>query len=110
MSRLRLRILEAARRDLFDIKTWLTQPGSGHHAWAHYAAVTHAVLDLRSGCHRWPTGDHAGTRERLVEGYRIDYRVNDKQSRVEILRVSAPAKPGDSRSPRGWPYPPPFRL
>lgn len=92
MSRLRLRVLESARSDLLEIKAWLTQPGSGRRAWARYSAVVQAVIDLRSGSHRWPFGDQADVRERPIEGYRIYYRVDDGQGQVEILRIFAPGQ------------------
>ena len=90
MTPLKLRIVEAARRDLAAIRAWLTQPGSGRRGYVRYAAVISAMLDLRTAPQRWPFGDITGVRERPVEGHRIFYRLYEDAEIVEILRVFGP--------------------
>jgi plasmid stabilization system protein ParE len=86
----RVDLTAKAKSDIQQAKAWLTQPGSGRRAWALYARINRAILDLRESHHRWPGGEHDAVRERAVEGYRILYRCDDALRTVEVLRVFGP--------------------
>lgn len=94
----RLTIARAAARDLADARRWLTQPGAGDRAARRLAALGAAVQGLRRHPCRWPSGEHRGTRERHVEGYRIIYEVvpdtgdDATAGDVTVLRVRGPGQ------------------
>lgn len=104
--RRRLTIARGAARDLSDARRWLTQPGAGARAGLRLASLSVAVQDLRRHPCRWSAGEHPGTRERPVEGYRIIYEVapdtgdDATAGDVMVLRVRGPGQDSpDLQSP-----------
>ena len=89
-SAYRLDISDNARSDLWNVRRWLTQPGSGQRGHRRYATILKAVRDLRSFPHRWPEGDNESVRERSVEGHRIYYRIGEAECVVRVMRVLSP--------------------
>ncbi|MEC4595020.1 MULTISPECIES: type II toxin-antitoxin system RelE/ParE family toxin [Nitrospirillum] len=65
----------AANRDLAAARDWLQQPGAGVAAENRLIRISAAIKELKTAPCRWPVGDHAGIRERPVEGYLVMYRV-----------------------------------
>ncbi|TWB75266.1 ParE-like toxin of type II ParDE toxin-antitoxin system [Nitrospirillum amazonense] len=86
----------AANRDLAAARDWLQQPGAGVAAENQLIRISAAIKELKTAPCRWPVGDHAGIRERPVEGYLVMYRVepdtdnNQTAGNVWILRVFGP--------------------
>jgi len=89
-DRYRVRLTSRARRDLAQIRAWLTQPGSGPRGRRRYAAVIEALLELETKPLRWPLGDHADMRERPVESHRIVYSVDPTAKLVQVRRIFSP--------------------
>lgn len=105
MPRRRLAVALGAARDLEEARRWLTQPGAGPRAAQRLAALRAAVQDLRRHPCRWPVGEHAGLRERHVEGYRVVHTVapdtgdNATAGDVTVLRVRGPGQSGSGVPP-----------
>lgn len=79
-----------AEADLLAARRWLTQPGSGLKARLRMARIGRAVTELQFTPGRWPMGPADGTRQRLVEGYTIVYRIDAHRLEVRIMRVFGP--------------------
>jgi plasmid stabilization system protein ParE len=90
---------DSALADLEAARNWLTQPGSGHAAWAKLDAILIAIEDLRDHPCRWPPGRHPGVRERpCAGGWRALYEgdpdtdCDDTAGDVRVLRIYGPAQ------------------
>lgn len=88
-----------ARDDLWAVRRWLTQPGSGPVAKRKLIAILAAIETLRDHPCRFPVCDHPGIRELpCAGGYRVLYRVVPDTGRtetagdIEVLRVFGPGQ------------------
>jgi len=94
----RLIVADAATEDLASIRVWLRQPGAGSRAARRLLQILTAIHELRTAPCLWPLGEHAGVRERAVEGYMVMYNVqpdtsdNATAGDVEIIRVFGPGQ------------------
>ena len=88
-TRCRVQLLGKAETDLADARRWLLQPGSGVQAHRRYGDIVRALQDLKMHPDRWPIGDHE-FRERSAGGYRIIYRITDRDALVIVLRIFGP--------------------
>ena len=79
-----------SRADLLAARRWLTQPGSGLRARLRLARINRAFVELEFAPLRWRQGPHPDTRQRLVDGYTIIYRVDEGRRLVSVLRVFGP--------------------
>lgn len=88
----------AAISDIANMRRWLHQPGAGKVAKERAQNIAAAIRELRNEPVMWPRGETSGTRERVVEGYTVIYRVdpdtNDRRTagNVYILRVFGPGQ------------------
>jgi hypothetical protein len=96
-----LKLADAAVADLARAQKWLRQPGVGPVAERRLQHIRKAIRELRAAPCRWPYSEHEGSRERIVEGYKIVYRVvpdtgdNKTAGDVEIRRIFGPWQRSD---------------
>jgi plasmid stabilization system protein ParE len=97
----RLKLADAAMVDLAGIRRWLRQAGAGEVAKRRLHHIQRAIRELRAAPCRWPYSEHEGARERIVEGYKIVYRVdpdtgdNNTAGDVMVRRVFGPRQRSD---------------
>src|SRR5580704_923347 len=93
-----LTLADSAMFDLAGIRRWLRQPDAGAVAQRRLQRIQSAIRELRSTPCRWPHSEHEGSRERIVEGYRIVYVVdpdtgeNNTAGNVVIRRIFGPSQ------------------
>lgn len=97
MAAYRLRLTRAARRDLRNVREWLTQPGAGKTASVRLSHIERSIADLAHDPMQWPVGEHPGVRERPVEGYRVMYRVHSETDTPGVVEVTRVFGPGQDR-------------
>jgi plasmid stabilization system protein ParE len=96
-----LKLADAALADIARARKWLRQPGAGPAAERRLQHILSAIRELRAAPCRWPYSEHEGSRERIVEGYKIVYRIdpdtgdNNTAGNVEIRRVFGPWQRSD---------------
>ncbi|WP_372706757.1 type II toxin-antitoxin system RelE/ParE family toxin [Brevundimonas sp.] len=81
-----------ARRDLNAIRKWLLQPGSGLKAQLRIARISRALAELQFRPDRWPANTAPGTRQRLIEGHTIIYKIDAEAMEVTVMRVFGPCQ------------------
>ncbi len=96
-----LKLADANVVDLAQVRKWLRQPGAGPAAERRLQHIQRAIRELRIAPCRWRYGEHEGSRERIIEGYKIVYRVdpdtddNNTAGNVEIRRIFGPWQRSD---------------
>jgi plasmid stabilization system protein ParE len=94
----KLEYSRAARRDLEQMRAWLSQPGAGQRAKDRARDIARAVKNLRDTPVGWPRGDMPGTRQCVVKGYTIVYSVHPDTSEtrsagdIYVVRVFGPGQ------------------
>ncbi len=87
-----------ALADLEAIREWLLQPGAGQRAARRLAHIVEALAELREAPCRWALSEHDGARQRIVEGYKVIYRVqsdtgdNETAGDVLVVRIFGPGQ------------------
>lgn len=87
----------AAVRDLQHIRDWYTQAGAGSRAKATVTRILRGIRDLARTPFLWPLrGGSDGTRQAVVAGHVILYRVSGDQAApagdVEVVRIRGPGQ------------------
>lgn len=94
-------ISDPALADLEEIREWLQQPGAGRKAARRLANIMEALAELHTAPCRWSWSVHVGARQRIVEGYKIIYRIlpdtghDDTAGDVTVVRVFGPGQLSD---------------
>ena len=94
----KLHYSDNARRDIAQMRAWFSQAGAGPRAKERARKITGAIRDLRQCPASRRVCDAPGTRQFVVEGYTIVYRVapdtgdNRTSGDVLVLRVYGPGQ------------------
>jgi hypothetical protein len=94
----KLEVSATALRDIEQMRSWLSQPGTGPRAKERRRRIQNAIRELTQDPVRWSIGVNPGTRERIVEEYVIVYMVspdtNDRRTAgdVYIVRLYGPGQ------------------
>jgi plasmid stabilization system protein ParE len=83
-------VMARAQADLLAVRRWLSQPGSGLKAQLKIARIVRALNELRFTPQRWPSGPAGDTRQRVIEGYTVVYRIDEALMRVRVVRIFGP--------------------
>ncbi|WP_448190479.1 type II toxin-antitoxin system RelE/ParE family toxin [Azospirillum sp. sgz301742] len=98
MVRRRVILSPMATRDLEQIRTWYSQPGSGPRAKRKASAIVRALRELERYPFIGSPSDEPGLRERVVEEHTVIYRIQndadvpESAGDIVVIRIWQPGQ------------------